>query len=88
MPSATQDALNLQDARTLGAESTPCQDAVPVGQEEETLSFQPAKRSGNLFGLEQGAMPLPAAYAERFQFSSVAGIFTVLTGLSVALQLC
>jgi hypothetical protein len=37
MPSAAQDALNAQDARTLGAESTLCQDTVPLGQEETRI---------------------------------------------------
>lgn len=36
MPSAAQGALNLQDARTHGAESTRCQDRAQVGQEEDS----------------------------------------------------
>lgn len=36
MPSAAQGALNLQDARTRGAESTRYQDAAWVGQQEDT----------------------------------------------------
>lgn len=80
------DAQDVRDALTPGAESTRCQDAARVGQEDTCITLA-VRAVGAASDSSEAPCRSRAAHAQRSSLSSVAGTFTFLTGPLRALQL-